>query len=1073
MRRVHLAGILCLGLGALTFVGCSRPYWRQNADAEAYGLIREKSQLDARWAPPRTDIIPSPLSRLYDPADPDYGVLPPDDPYAHRYMERMSDCDRIQGSHYWDKIGMGNSIENPAWVASLPIEGAPGPLLAKAFDQHGPGKKSGDESLPFLDRFAVVESWRSMKSMKLPSIFSTHDVAAPGVATVATADVPSFQPTRTATAPAKTAASKAASKGTIELASYQEPTDPFDDARRSPPRLQPGQEPAPLAEPGETPRVDDDPIKEIPDPSDVEPVLPGTPDSLEKPDEDGEDVEIAPYEGVNLAAANPALPEVTDLKLEEALRLSYLHGREYQFQLENVFLAALDLAFDRFQFDVRFLGIGGGRPSSSLNYSATPGGTESLTATNRIGISRLLPAGGQWAVELTNNTLWLFSDSPNESGTASTLGFSFIQPLLFAAGRKVVLEDLTQSERNLLYATRELARFRQEFFVATTTGYLNLLLRIQAIANQEDNIRRLEEQLEIVLADETSDALTQTQLENRRLQQLQSLRNNRRGLQDQLDQYKIQLGLPPDVAMTLNTELLTPFQLISSELVALETAIGEEFLAVWTLLNPEDPSLEGLQEAVGVLADLEERVTEQGIAGVERDFERVDEILSERLAKLPNPDDRERVLENIANDKDQFAQLRQEFQEKVVVPTEVLVSAVDDADTLEERLQIYRDSRGAQEDLERIALSLQGIQIGLRTELIELNPFEMPLVEAVGYALTNRVDLMNERALVMDARRKVEVAANALRAVLDLRVQGDIETRPIFNNDNPLDFRANNSNYRVGLGFVAPLDQIAQRNSYRVSQITYQRVRRNYMLAEDQVKFQVRQDWREIEVLKENFEVARNAIRIAALQYDQAVEATVDPAPQSGRGAGQLGLNLIQALDSVLQAQNSFIGIWVDYESARLNIYRDMGIMDVDARGLWVDPFYQNGLVLPDEDVVGPPGWSDPTSRNGGSSGDKGGLPPIPPAPVPPAGVQREGDLLSRRDGASKSKPRQVESLSGRDIRSAAHTTPPRTSLRETGNERKLQPPVSGRRTQPSDRAGADAQTSPKPAKWRAAAAAK
>ncbi|MFM8727868.1 MAG: hypothetical protein ACKON9_22405, partial [Planctomycetaceae bacterium] len=35
------------------------------------------------------------------------------------------------------------------------------------------------------------------------------------------------------------------------------------------------------------------------------------------------------------------------------------------------------------------------------------------------------------------------------------------------------------------------------------------------------------------------------------------------------------------------------------------------------------------------------------------------------------------------------------------------------------------------------------------------------------------------------------------------------------------------------------------------------------------------------------------------------------------------------------------IGDWVLYETNRLNIFRDMGIMDIDARGVWTDRFYQ------------------------------------------------------------------------------------------------------------------------------------
>ena len=37
-------------------------------------------------------------------------------------------------------------------------------------------------------------------------------------------------------------------------------------------------------------------------------------------------------------------------------------------------------------------------------------------------------------------------------------------------------------------------------------------------------------------------------------------------------------------------------------------------------------------------------------------------------------------------------------------------------------------------------------------------------------------------------------------------------------------------------------------------------------------------------------------------------------------------------------AQNELIEAWVDYETARLNVYRDMGVMEIDEDGYWVEP---------------------------------------------------------------------------------------------------------------------------------------
>jgi hypothetical protein len=79
---------------------------------------------------------------------------------------------------------------------------------------------------------------------------------------------------------------------------------------------------------------------------------------------------------------------------------------------------------------------------------------------------------------------------------------------------------------------------------------------------------------------------------------------------------------------------------------------------------------------------------------------------------------------------------------------------------------------------------------------------------------------------------------------------------------------------------------------------------------------------------------------LSALQYDQAVETSTAPlAPGASAGNSQ-GLNLIQALNSVVSNQNNLIQIWVNYEQSRLNIYRDMGIMEIDDRGVWTDDYY-------------------------------------------------------------------------------------------------------------------------------------
>ncbi|MEX0701927.1 MAG: TolC family protein [Planctomycetales bacterium] len=828
--------------------GCSRSFWRDQANRDSYDIINQKMN-DPRWASPRIDVNADPRSRLYDPYDPDRGPLPPDDPAAHRYMHCLNG---IRGYKGWHKLGDALSIENPHWLAPFGIS---------------------SEILPALGG-QIPEGVEGLREMTLP----------------------------------------------------------------------------------------------------------------------------------------------------QAVELANIHSREYQTEIEDLYLAALDLTFDRFQFNVRYLGLGG-EPSADLTYTGRPSGPDSLALGSRFGVSQLLPAGGQLAVELANNTLWLFS-GPNQTNTASVLSYSLIQPLLLGAGRKVVLEDLTQGERNVLYAARELARFRQEFFTATVAGgpsggFLGLLLQRQTISNQQYNIRQLEEQVQVLRATSTppaaivqiaeplealppdlqfppelrdqlrydaerkvliwageltpeqerlllelstdevfrkaavdivqrlrteSASLDVLQLETRLASARNALQQAERRYQDSLDQYKTQLGLPPDLPASIDESLLDPFALIDPRLLAAEDRI-EQFVEVWARLNAEDPDPAQLRETVAGLQELLAELRRNGLDLTDDDFRKVEESMPRRLELLETEEARAAARAAIERDRRLHASIRQDLA-GTAERIEALAAAVAAPNIpLEVRREAVERIQNLREELLKISQSLQVIQIDLRVELITLETFERTLDEAVRIGLDQRVDLMNARARVMDARRRVEVAANALQAALDIRIEGDVNTPT---GTRPLDFRGARSSFRAGLGFTAPLDQIAERNAYRAALIDYQRARRDYMAFEDDVKFQVRQSWRQIEVLKRNFEIARQAVRLAAMQYDQAVELANEPvAVGQQRQSGNRGLNLLNALNSVLDAQNDLIGIWVDYERSRLNIHRDMGIMEVGADGIWVDAFYQQQAFGP------------------------------------------------------------------------------------------------------------------------------
>ncbi len=713
---------------------------------------------------------------------------------------------------------------------------------------------------------------------------------------------------------------------------------------------------------------------------------------------------------------SPPVPVIEEMTMGDAIELTYINSREFQFQLERLYLIALELTFQRFRYDVQFLGIGGNKPTSDLNYDAFGDGETSLSWDNRIGISKLLPSGGQWAIEFANNTLWLFSGD-NKGDTASALSFNLVQPLLLGGGRKVALEALTQSERDALYAMREFARFRQEFFVDIvngSSGYLGLLGLKQGIFNQESNIRQLEVQIRRLraisaerpsrpgepleelpanivfpasVADRISyDDVTKTlfwlgdmsdedrdillglsdnaeyqlairdlyqritgevtplevaQLETDLAERQSDLVRSQVGYQNRLDSYKLQMGIPTDSVVSIDESLLLQFQLIDERLSALQDEL-EDFLDQWGQIDEDNPPAELLLSGVQRLLEIQQLIRVDGVDTVIADFERREATWDRRLASLPNEMDRERLASDVARDRRIFESLVVDLNGAVDVLRQHQQKLQAGGLTPEARRELYIDIDEKHEKLLSIVQGLSVVQIDTRVELIEFAPFDLSMEDAVRLGMQYRVDLMNQRAFVMDARRRLEVAANQLEAVLDVIVEGDVATRPLITgNDNPFDFRGRNSSFRAGLAFTAPVVQIRERNLYRAALIEYQRARRAYMQFEDEVKFAIRTDWRDLTANRTQFEITRQAVRSAAIQYDQAVDETTAPLAPGQSRSTNIGLNLLRALESILNAQNSLISNWVSYESSRLAINRDMGTMYIDEAGVWDDPFYQ------------------------------------------------------------------------------------------------------------------------------------
>lgn len=257
-----------------------------------------------------------------------------------------------------------------------------------------------------------------------------------------------------------------------------------------------------------------------------------------------------------------------NLTQELAVDLALLHSRDYQTQFESVYLSALTLTGNEFEFATQW---GGGVGTQYTATGSDLGGNRLLQVTDRLGLGQRLAGGGQFATNILNSFFWDFGT--NTAGSNGLFVTSFTQPLLRGAFRHVRLENLTQAERNLLYDVRNFARFRRRFYLDTSSSFLNLLTQVQSIRNAQVNIASL--QLNLIEHQELREMKMVSQIQvDQIFQEYQNgrlvLLSAQQNFAASLDQFKFQLGLPPWVPFEIDESLLRQFELVDPSLVEVQ-----------------------------------------------------------------------------------------------------------------------------------------------------------------------------------------------------------------------------------------------------------------------------------------------------------------------------------------------------------------------------------------------------------------------------------------------------------------------------------------------------------------------
>lgn len=645
-----------------------------------------------------------------------------------------------------------------------------------------------------------------------------------------------------------------------------------------------------------------------------------------------------------------------------ALDLALLHSRDFQTQFEGVYLSALGLTGNRFEFETQWFG-GGGALFTATGQDL--GDQRLLSVSDRLGFARNLAGGGQFATSILNSLFWDFGTGSIQGGSGSIVS-TFTQPLLRGAFRYVRLETLTQAERNLLYAVREFARFRRTFYFDVTSDYLSLLTQVQAIRNLRTNVENLRLSL-----DEYELYAEQGNVSTVEVDQVyQNYQSGRlrliaaeQSLAESLDRFKFQLGLPPWVPFEIDESPLAPFELVDPQLESMQTQAQELYEALVQYLPPERAPakvlVEGFERYV-VMRDQLATILPKLEGDLELWLNRINDSESAELSQDDRLDvQQQRVLaqriqkgllelrENLERRQSEQTELWERLQ-AYSTNQDVLPAPTPEAPTLETP-QVSAD---AEELLDPSLVAWQSlvdaVGDGLRQEiaeifvaqtqvrlfLIDIDLIDIEEKTAIVYAHRNRLDLMNRQAQAMDAFRRVEVAADALEADLDLRGDVILGTDPSKNNAFRLDSSANT--YRVGVELDGPLNRLNERNVYRARQIEYQQASRNFVAGKDQVANEIRSVLRQLKLRRLNFQIARQQIVAATRQVDQA-QIDVRTGGADGGGDSNLTIFLLQALQGLLDAKNDLISNWISYRIEKIRLFTALELLYLDESGQWIN----------------------------------------------------------------------------------------------------------------------------------------
>lgn len=997
IHRRHWAILLLLAVVVVLQSGCTRSFYRVQADREANYLVREKSVGTPWEVPDSFSIEPDPASRFSDSTDRDYPRLPAAGPRLYEYELPELSGRRSGGEETQQRLERLPSVspEGPGEGVELPPPPVP--------EQYVPRPPAGTPPIPSSEgpssRGRQDDERERTEAGRNPVQQASYEPY-PAVARLSDS---------TSGLTLRTKRSRRSLQRTASLGSEpkSEPElDPFESFVKE-------QEAARYSVEGvKLPAVEKRYWEDVP-PQFLALIL------------DFESVRreyVETYEREPPATLRDSSPRAT---LRDLFELALVNSREYQRQKEILYEAALDVALERYAYATKF-SLRGTTVDTTYTHARASGVTvNSLTVPSTFSGNKALATGGTLVGEFANDILLTFNGPTGfAADVSSTLLFDITQRVF---QRDIRLEALIQSERNLVYAARDFTRYRKRFFLDVAEPYYQILrayrsieIAAQSYFDQVLTLQRAmeEQEAEVKTAPSMVDI---NQFERSTLDALTRLIANCNVLQDRLDSMKITIGIPTETGINVDLRELEQLTLRDrievnrerasrwlerleklrgagdlnhSGILAADYSLAER-LSYWLWQRGEvsdarkvfkdyvrfrldaarqemvSERSEFQQPAAEDATDADAQVVEEPIIELWRqlDFLESQLVLIDRQIRYAEAMDIS--LDALDNPREKLRSYRQQFEDKLDFDT-LFGAAEEEADGSEVELsdefisalgeratRLLTKAESLSQELDTVLFGRRVQEVNLREtlektdELIEfagavlrqadggLPPLDISVDEAMVTALVQRLDLMNERGFLADDWRAIKIAADELKSNLELGASQTIGT----DRNRPFSFSADNANTRLRLSCDLPLNRKAERNFYRRALINYNASLRNLMRIEDTIKFNVRSQLRDLAQARIRYPIF---VSQAALAEEQVLNTQLELIS----GLETRALELVNAYSAARDSLGAMVDARIGYIIERARFAFELETMMLDDAGYWPDindPDYQ-----PEPDTVYP-----------------------------------------------------------------------------------------------------------------------